>query len=223
MLGEIRGQVACRRLRQAAGWTKVPAFIPKEAVMRPILSGVALALVAAPAGAEDPGSKAPKVELVTSQGSLVLELDPVKAPITTENFLRYVRDGHYDGLIFHRVIANFMIQGGGYDTEFGERETREPIRNESRNGLSNERGTIAMARTGDPHSATAQFFINLVDNYRLDGAAGSWGYTVFGRLTDGLDVLDRIGALPTGSGGLFPTDVPVRTVVIEQARVLESD
>jgi cyclophilin family peptidyl-prolyl cis-trans isomerase len=191
--------------------------------MRPILSALALALVAAPAGADDPGSKAPRVELVTSQGSMVLELDPVKAPITTENFLRYVRDGHYDGLIFHRVIAGFMAQAGGYDAEFAERETREPIQNESRNGLSNERGTIAMARTNDPHSASAQFFINLVDNHRLDGAPGRWGYAVFGRLTEGLDVLDEIGALPTGRGGPFPTDVPVRPVVIEQARVLEAD
>lgn len=191
--------------------------------MRPILSALALALVAAPAGADDPGSKAPRVELITSQGSLVLELDPVKAPITTENFLRYVRDGHYDGLIFHRVIAGFMAQAGGYDAEFAERETRDPIQNESRNGLSNERGTIAMARTSDPHSASAQFFINLVDNHRLDGAPGRWGYAVFGRLTEGLDVLDEIGALPTGRGGPFPTDVPVRPVVIEQARVLEAD
>jgi cyclophilin family peptidyl-prolyl cis-trans isomerase len=191
--------------------------------MRPILSALALALVAAPAGADDPGSKAPRVELVTNHGSLVLELDPVKAPITTENFLRYVRDGHYDGLIFHRVIAGFMAQAGGYDAEFAERETRDPIQNESRNGLSNERGTIAMARTNDPHSASAQFFINLVDNQRLDGAPGRWGYAVFGRLTKGLDVLDEIGALPTGRGGPFPTDVPVRPVVIEQARVLEAD
>jgi cyclophilin family peptidyl-prolyl cis-trans isomerase len=191
--------------------------------MRPILSALALALVAAPAGADDPGSKAPKVELLTSHGALVLELDPVKAPITTENFLRYVRDGHYDGLVFHRVIAGFMAQGGGYDAEFAEREVRDPIQNESRNGLSNERGTIAMARTNDPHSATAQFFINLVDNYRLDGAAGRWGYTVFGRLTDGFDVLDKIGAVPTGRGGPFPTDVPRQTIVIEQARVLEAE
>lgn len=191
--------------------------------MRPFLSALALALVASPAGADDPGSKAPRVELVTNHGSMVLELDPVKAPISTENFLRYVRDGHYDGLIFHRVIAGFMAQAGGYDAEFAERETREPIQNESRNGLSNERGTIAMARTNDPHSATAQFFINLVDNYRLDGAAGRWGYTVFGRLTDGLDVLDKIGAQRTGRGGPFPTDVPLQTIVIEQARVLEAE
>jgi peptidyl-prolyl cis-trans isomerase B (cyclophilin B) len=191
--------------------------------MRPILSALALALVAAPAGAEDPGSTSPRVELVTSHGSLVLELDPVKAPISTENFLRYVRDGHYDGLIFHRVIAGFMAQGGGYDKDFAERETREPIQNESRNGLSNERGTIAMARTSEPHSASSQFFINLVDNHRLDGAAGRWGYAVFGRLTDGFDVLDKIGAVPTGRGGPFPSDVPVRPIVIEEARVLESD
>jgi cyclophilin family peptidyl-prolyl cis-trans isomerase len=189
--------------------------------MRPILSALALALVAAPAGADDPGSKAPRVELVTTHGSLVLELDPVKAPITTENFLRYVRDGHYDGLVFHRVIPGFMAQGGGYDAQYAEREAREPIQNESRNGLSNERGTIAMARTNDPHSARSQFFINLVDNYRLDGAPARWGYTVFGRLTDGHDVLDKIAALPTGRGGPFSSDVPRQPVVIESARVLD--
>jgi peptidyl-prolyl cis-trans isomerase B (cyclophilin B) len=189
--------------------------------MRPILSALALSLLAAPAGAEDPGSKPPRVELVTTMGSMVLELDPVKAPATTENFLRYVRDGHYDGLVFHRVIAGFMIQGGGYDTAFGERQTREPIENESRNGLSNERGTISMARTSDPHSATAQFFINLVDNARLDGAPGRWGYAVFGRLTEGFEVLDKIGGVATGRGGPFPTDVPQAPVVIQQARVLD--
>lgn len=191
--------------------------------MRPILSALALSLVAAPAGADDPGSKAPKVELVTTHGSLVLELDPVNAPITTENFLRYVRDGHYDGLIFHRVIAGFMAQGGGYEADYSERETRDPIENESRNGLSNERGTIAMARTSDPHSATAQFFINLVDNQRLDGAPGRWGYTVFGQLVEGIDVLDKIGAVPTGSGGPFRSDVPQAPVVIQQARVIEAE
>lgn len=189
--------------------------------MRPILSALALTLIAAPAGAEDPGSKAPQVELVTSAGTMVLELDPVNAPITTENFLRYVRAGHYDGLIFHRVIAGFMIQGGGYDMEYGERETRAPIENESRNGLSNERGTIAMARTNDPHSATAQFFINLVDNPRLDGAPGRWGYTVFGRLVSGHEVLDGIGRVATGRGGPFPTDVPQAPVVIQAARVVD--
>jgi peptidyl-prolyl cis-trans isomerase B (cyclophilin B) len=191
--------------------------------MRPILSALALSLIAAPVAAGDPGTKAPKVELVTTMGTMVLELDPVKAPITTENFLRYVRDGHYDGLIFHRVIAGFMIQAGGYDTDFSERKTREPIENESRNGLSNERGTIAMARTNDPHSASGQFFINLADNRRLDGAPGRWGYAVFGRLTDGLDVLDKIGAVATGRGGPFPTDVPQAPVVIQQARVLEAE
>lgn len=191
--------------------------------MRPILSALALSLVAAPAGADDVGSKAPKVELVTTHGSLVLELDPVKAPITTENFLRYVRDGHYDGLIFHRVIAGFMAQGGGYAADYSERETRDPIENESRNGLSNERGTIAMARTNDPHSATAQFFINLVDNQRLDGAPGRWGYTVFGQLVEGLDVLDKIGGVATGSGGPFRSDVPQAPIVITEARVIEAE
>ena len=191
--------------------------------MRPILSALALSLLAAPAAAGDPGTKAPKVELVTTMGTMVLELDPAKAPVTTENFLRYVRDGHYDGLIFHRVIPGFMIQGGGYDMEFAERPTRESIENESRNGLSNERGTIAMARTSDPHSASGQFFINLVDNRRLDGSPERWGYAVFGRLTDGLDVLDSIGAVATGRGGPFPSDVPQAPVVIKQARVLDAD
>jgi peptidyl-prolyl cis-trans isomerase B (cyclophilin B) len=203
-----------------SGLSRLPG---KEPDMRPILSALALALVAAPAGADDPGSKAPKVELVTTMGTMVLELDPANAPLTTENFLRYVRDGHYDGLIFHRVIAGFMIQGGGYDEGYAERETRAPIENESRNGLSNERGTISMARTSDPHSATAQFFINLVDNARLDGAPGRWGYAVFGRLTDGFEVLDKIGATPTGRGGPFPTDAPQTQVVITSARVLESE
>lgn len=191
--------------------------------MRPLLSALALALAAAPAGADDPGSKAPKVELQTNLGNLVLELDPVKAPLTTENFLRYVRDGHYDGLVFHRVIPGFMIQGGGYDEGYAERDTRTPIENESRNGLSNERGTIAMARTSDPHSARGQFFINLVDNQRLDGAPGRWGYAVFGRLTEGFEVLDEIGSVPTGRGGPFPTDAPKTQVIIKQARVLESE
>jgi cyclophilin family peptidyl-prolyl cis-trans isomerase len=189
--------------------------------MRPVLSALALALAAAPAGAEDPGSTAPRVELVTTHGTMVLELDLAKAPVTSGNFLQYVRDGHYDGLIFHRVIPGFMIQGGGYDTDFGERPTREPIENESRNGLSNERGTISMARTNDPHSASGQFFINLVDNPRLDGAEGRWGYAVFGRLVEGLDVLDKIGSVPTGRGGPFPTDVPQAPVVIQTARVLD--
>lgn len=189
--------------------------------MRPILSALALALASAPAGAEDSGSTAPRVELVTTHGTMVLELDPANAPVTTGNFLQYVRDGHYDGLIFHRVIPGFMIQGGGYDTEYAERTTRSPIENESRNGLSNERGTIAMARTSDPHSASAQFFINLVDNPGLDGAPGRWGYAVFGRLVEGLDVLDKIGAVPTGRGGPFPTDVPQAPVVIQAARVLD--
>jgi peptidyl-prolyl cis-trans isomerase B (cyclophilin B) len=191
--------------------------------MRPIFSALALTLIAAAAADSGPGRKTPKVELVTTMGTMVLELDPVKAPVTTENFLRYVRDGHYDGLIFHRVIAGFMVQGGGYDMDFSERQTRGPIENESRNGLSNERGTIAMARTSDPHSASGQFFINLVDNRRLDGAPGRWGYAVFGRLTDGLDVLDKIGAVATGRGGPFPSDVPQAPVVIQQARVLEAE
>jgi cyclophilin family peptidyl-prolyl cis-trans isomerase len=151
----------------------------------------------------------------------VLELDAARAPKSTVNFLRYVRDGHYDGTIFHRVITGFVAQGGGYDAEFAERETREPVQNESKNGLSNERGTIAMARTQDPHSATAQFYINLADNARLDGAEGRWGYTVFGRVVDGMDVVDAIAAVPTGPGGPFRSDVPQAPIVVREARVLD--
>jgi cyclophilin family peptidyl-prolyl cis-trans isomerase len=189
--------------------------------MRQAFPALALALIAAPAGADDPGSKAPRVELLTTQGTIVLELDAARAPKSTVNFLRYVRDGHYDGTIFHRVITGFVAQGGGYDAEFAERETREPVQNESKNGLSNERGTIAMARTQDPHSATAQFYINLADNARLDGAEGRWGYTVFGRVVDGMDVVDAIAAVPTGPGGPFRSDVPQAPIVVREARVLD--
>ena len=163
----------------------------------------------------------PAVVLETSAGSITIELDPAKAPKTVKNFLDYVDAGHYDGTIFHRVIRNFMIQGGGMDAKMGERDTGEPIQNEADNGLKNERGTIAMARTSDPHSATAQFFINAVEtNNFLDhtGKSGSgWGYCVFGRVTDGLDVVDKIRNVATGRRGMHQ-DVPLEPVVIEKAR-----
>ena len=162
------------------------------------------------------------VKLHTSLGVISLELDAEKAPKTVENFLQYVRDGHYDNTIFHRVIPNFMIQGGGFEPGMNQKPCREPIDNEAANGLKNSRGSVAMARTNDPHSATAQFFINVVDNDFLDFKSpmgNGWGYCVFGKVVDGLDVLDKIRAVKTGSSG-FHQDVPAEDVVIERAEIV---
>ncbi|WP_241503875.1 peptidylprolyl isomerase [Ferruginivarius sediminum] len=159
----------------------------------------------------------------TSHGDIRVELDREKAPETVDNFLRYVEEGHYDGTIFHRVISNFMIQGGGYTQDFQKKATHEPIRNEADNGLKNDRGTIAMARTADPHSATAQFFINVTNNDFLNHAAKTrrgWGYAVFGRVVEGMDTVDAIRSLPTGPQGPFPKDVPREPVVIESMEVV---
>lgn len=161
----------------------------------------------------------PRVSFETTHGSFVVALDREAAPVTVDNFLRYARDGHYAGTVFHRVIAGFMVQGGGYTADFRARPTRPPIRNEAGNGRANLRGTIAMARTPDPHSATAQFFINVADNRFLDHRAPTpegWGYAVFGRVVEGMETVDRIAALPTGPGGPFPSDVPRLPVVIER-------
>lgn len=168
-------------------------------------------------------SAAPKVRLDTSMGAIVLELDQEKAPATVDNFLSYVKDGHYDGTIFHRVIANFMVQGGGFAQDYRQKATKAPIKNEADNGLKNERGTVAMARTSDPHSATAQFFINVVNNDFLNYTAANsrgWGYAVFGKVVEGMDVVDKIRNTPTGSGGPFPTDVPREMIVIQKATVV---
>lgn len=165
----------------------------------------------------------PVVELHTGKGMIVIELDQEKAPITSENFVRYVRDGFYDGTIFHRVIRNFMIQGGGMTPDMKEKDTREPIRNEADNGLPNVKYSIAMARTNDPHSASAQFFINTKDNAFLNHkapAGAAWGYCVFGKVIEGMDVVEAIEAVPTHSAG-FHDDVPVEPVLIEKAVVRE--
>lgn len=162
----------------------------------------------------------PSVEFVTSEGSFVVELDGRRAPLTVANFVQYVEEGFYDGTVFHRVIPGFVAQAGGFDKDLAEKTTRKAIFNESGNGLSNRRGTIAMARTNAPHTATAQFYINLSDNPKLDPNPGRWGYCVFGMVTDGLDVLERIAQLPTGRAGPFAGDVPQKSVVIEHARVL---
>ncbi len=173
---------------------------------------LALALAAAaPAWAQ-------KVRLATSQGDIVLQLDAQKAPKTVANFVQYVQSGHYDGTIFHRVIDGFMIQGGGMDPAMHEKPTRPPIPLEARNGLSNVRGSVAMARTADPNSATAQFFINLKDNLFLDAANArdGNGYAVFGRVVEGMDVVDKIRALPTGNVGPYQ-NVPLQPVTIKKA------
>jgi peptidyl-prolyl cis-trans isomerase B (cyclophilin B) len=164
-----------------------------------------------------------KVQLKTSMGNITLSLNDELAPKSTENFLAYVKSGHYNGTIFHRVIANFMIQGGGMTSGLKQKPTKAPIDNEADNGLPNKRGSIAMARTGEPHSATAQFFINTVDNEFLNFSAPSnqgWGYAVFGEVTEGMDVVDAIRQVKTGSSG-FHQDVPKEDVTITEAIILE--
>ena len=166
----------------------------------------------------------PKVLIKTNMGDITVELNAEKAPKSVENFLQYVKDGFYNGTIFHRVIDNFMIQGGGFTPDLRQKPTRPSIPNEAKNGLSNKRGTIAMARTPDPNSATAQFFINLVDNRNLDYVsderAETWGYAVFGQVVSGMDVVDKIKAVPTGPKGPFRSDVPTTDVVIEKVELL---
>ncbi|NTV10689.1 MAG: peptidyl-prolyl cis-trans isomerase [Zoogloea sp.] len=165
----------------------------------------------------------PQVEMKTSAGTIVLELYPEKAPKTVANFLEYVKSGFYDGTIFHRVIDGFMIQGGGMNARMQEKPTRAPIENEAANGLRNEPGTIAMARTGDPHSATAQFFINLVNNRMLDyPSRDGWGYAVFGRVTTGFDVVEKIGHTQTTRVG-YSQDVPVMPITIQSVRLLSPE
>jgi peptidyl-prolyl cis-trans isomerase A (cyclophilin A) len=199
--------------------------------------------------------QAPKVKFSTSAGEFVVEVYPDKAPKTVENFLQYVRDKHYDGTIFHRVINNFMVQGGGYDTKYSQKPTRAPVAHEGRQALAkggpkNVVGTLAMARTNDPNSATSQFFINVKDNAFLDpvaippgdpvpkfeyqgrvyeniprsqleGASQLYGYTVFGKVVSGMDVIEKIKATPTGAGGPFPSDVPKTPVVIQSATLVK--
>ena len=178
------------------------------------------AMSAAYAGSDD-SAENPRVLMKTTDGDITIELYADKSPITVENFLRYADEGHYDGTVFHRVISNFMIQGGGFDVELTEKETRGPIVNESKNKLHNTRGTLAMARTSDPNSAAAQFFINQRSNLRLDWSGGKDGYTVFGEVVDGMQVVDIISLTDTGSAQAQTTrgpavfqDVPVQPIVI---------
>jgi peptidyl-prolyl cis-trans isomerase B (cyclophilin B) len=163
-----------------------------------------------------------QVKFTTTKGSFTVELDAAKAPKTVENFVQYVKDGHYDGTIFHRVISGFMVQGGGYTAAMKEKPTRPPIEIEANNGLKNDIYTLAMARTNQPHSATAQFFINVKNNSFLNFTAPTpqgWGYTVFGRVVDGTDVIDAIKAVATGNKGMH-NDVPLEDVVISKAKMV---
>ncbi len=186
-----------------------------------VILGALVALVTAGAGMAVAAN--PKVEMETSKGKMVIELFPDKAPETVKNFLNYVETKYYDGTIFHRVIPKFMIQGGGFTSDMKQKSAGAPIKNEADNGLKNDRGTIAMARTGDPHSATAQFFINSVNNDFLNHKSKTqqgWGYVVFGKVIAGMDVIDAISASKTVTRGRF-RDVPAETIEIISARVLK--
>nr|WP_236725658.1 peptidylprolyl isomerase [Candidatus Reidiella endopervernicosa] len=166
----------------------------------------------------------PHVLLETNVGNITIQLHRDKAPVTVENFLTYVNSGFYNGTVFHRVISDFMIQGGGFTKTYTKKATRDEIKNEADNGLKNRRGSVAMARTSIPHSATAQFFINTVNNSFLNHSAKTkrgWGYAVFGEVVKGMDVVDKIEQMRTGSGGPFPRDVPQDVVIIERASVVD--
>jgi len=187
---------------------------------RRLVPGVAAALLAATCWAQS--AAAPRVKLITSASDIVLELTPAQAPRTVENFLTYVRKGHYNGTIFHRVIPGFMIQGGGMDSALNPKPTDPPIENEANNGLRNEKYAVAMARTSHPHSATAQFFINVADNHFLNHTSPTpqgWGYAVFGRVIEGHAVVDRIAVVPTGNRGMHQ-NVPLTPIFIQQATLL---
>ena len=186
------------------------------------IATAALFSIASNALAED----APRVKFATSAGEFVVEVYPEKTPKTVENFLQYVKDKHYDGTIFHRVIENFMIQGGGFDAKYAEKKTRAPVVHEGRASLEkggprNVVGTLAMARTNDPQSATAQFFINVKDNAFLDPNMQQPGYTVFGKVVSGMEVIQKIKSTPTGPGGPFPTDAPKTPILINSATLVK--
>lgn len=196
-------------------------FISFKALAPVFIAAVAMFSIVTSTLAQEPS----QVKFATSSGDFVVEVYPDKAPKTVANFLQYVTDKHYDGTIFHRVIENFMIQGGGFDAKFNEKKTRPPVIHEGREsiakGLKNGVGMLAMARTNDPQSATAQFFINVKDNTFLDPTAQQYGYTVFGKVVSGMDVIQKIKATPTGAGGPFPSDVPKTPLLINSATLVK--
>ncbi|MBM4288075.1 MAG: peptidyl-prolyl cis-trans isomerase [Deltaproteobacteria bacterium] len=203
--------------------------LPLRLLLLPLLAALAVLVVILGAGAWEERAWAAErpvmVKLETSLGDIVLELYPDKSPVTVENFVQYVKDGFYDGTIFHRVIKNFMVQGGGLDDQMNQKATRPPIKNEADNGLANEPYTIAMARTAAPNSATSQFFINVANNRNLNHSGKSpanWGYAVFGKVVQGKEVVDKIKAVPTTSKGFY-ADVPVEPVIITHATVLAEE
>ena len=164
------------------------------------------------------------IKIMTNQGDIHVALNKTKAPITVENMLRYINEGYYKDTVFHRIIKGFMAQGGGFDTNLKPKNTHKPIKNEADNGLKNTRGTIAMARSSDPDSATSQFFINMVDNHFLDHTDKTmrgWGYTVFGRVTSGMSVVNKMAAIPTGAQGMFRQDVPKTPVIIKDIVIVK--
>jgi len=194
-------------------------------MLRACALAVVFALSPAYAQEEAPvhAQSAPRVLVQTSMGSFVIALNPQRAPLTVANFLEYVRAGHYDGTIFHRVVGNFIVQGGGYDQNYVERPTRPDVPNESGNGLSNLRGSVGLARAGDAHSGDAQFYINIADNAMLDPQPSRWGYAVFGQVVEGMRVVDDIGAVATGEVGPFDRDAPLKPIVIERVEELPGD
>lgn len=193
-------------------------LLPLRAALLP-RAALAMATAMALAGNAALAAGPAQVRVETSLGSFVIQLDEARAPLSVANFLGYVADGHYDGLVFHRVVDGFVIQGGGYTPELELRPASETVPNESGNGLSNRRGSVAMARTGEPHSADAQFYVNLADNVTLDPKPTRWGYAVFGQVVQGMDVVDEIGHRPTTTRGSL-SDVPAENIVIRSVRVL---
>jgi len=181
---------------------------------------LAAAVLTLACGTSTAQAEAPRIRMQTNVGVIVLELDTARAPLTVANILSYVKSGHYNGTIFHRVLPGFVIQGGGYTDKNVEKPTLAAVVNESGNGLSNRRGTVALARTGDPHSGTSQFYINMVDNLALDPQPGRWGYAVFGRVVEGLEIAQKISESPTGVSGPFE-DAPLKKVVIEKMEIVE--
>jgi cyclophilin family peptidyl-prolyl cis-trans isomerase len=175
---------------------------------------------AAPAPATVTATATPRVRVETNVGSFVIELDRLRAPLTVDAFLRYVKQGFYDGLVFHRVVAGFVAQAGGYTPDLALKPVTTNIANESGNGLSNLRGTVGLARSNEPHSATTQFYVNLADNIDLNPKATRWGYAVFGKVTEGMEVVDDIGHRPTGGGGPFDRNVPVEPIAIARIELL---
>jgi cyclophilin family peptidyl-prolyl cis-trans isomerase len=186
-----------------------------------LLSLLSLAAWLGGAAAVHAQTTSPRVRVDTTLGSFVIELDTARAPLTVKSFLEYAKAGHYTDTVFHRVIGNFIVQGGGHDLKGVEKPTRAGSPNESGNGLSNRRSTVGLARTGEPHSGTAQFYVNLADNAQLDPQPSRWGYTVFGRIVEGMNVVDDIGAVATGAVPPFERDAPLQPIVIKRVEVLQ--